>query len=38
MSPREFRGNPAPVDAGREFGGYGCGPRKNAPRDTCVHH
>src|SRR6266511_3697657 len=38
MSPWEFRGNPTPVDAGRKFGGYGCGPRKNAPRDTRVHH
>ena len=34
----EFGRNPAPVVAGREFCGYGCGGGKNSPRDTHVHH
>ena len=37
-SPREYCGNPIPVYAGREFGGYRCGSAKNTPRDTRVHH
>ncbi len=34
----KFGGNPVPVVTGREFGGYGCGPTENYPRDTRVHH